>query len=187
LNGVFFLKGVTMPGIAVKAAVVKEIQRQFNDELGAAQAYLALAVWCHDANFKGFARYFSKQANEERGHAQKMMEHLLDRGVFPKVGAIGAPKGEFKGLLEVAKQAQLMEQKNTAGINACYKAAVEEVDVPAQILLQWFISEQVEEENWCDEMVARVERAECAGSLADLDRHIEKYLTEEGVNAGPAA
>jgi ferritin len=174
-----------MPGIAVKAGVAKELQRQFNEELGAAQGYLALAVWCHDANLKGFARYFSKQANEERGHAQKFMEHLLDRGVMPKVGAIEAPKGEFSGLLEVAKQAQLMEQKNTAGINACYEAAMKDGDYPAQVLLQWFINEQVEEENWTDEMVARVERADCAGGLAELDRHIDRYLGEEGLEAGP--
>jgi ferritin len=173
-----------MPGIAMKKAVVAELQRQFNDELGAAHGYLALAVWCHDQNWKGFARYFSKQASEERGHAHKFMEHLLDRGVMPRLTAVAAPQVEFKELLEVAQKAQAMEQKNTEGIHACYKAAAKEGDAAAQVLLQWFIAEQVEEENWTDEMVARVERASCAGGLAELDRHIDRYLGEEGLQAG---
>jgi ferritin len=176
-----------MPGIAMKTGVATELQRQFNEELGAAHAYLALAVWCHDQNLKGFARYFSKQAGEERGHAQKLMEHLLDRDVMPRIGTVPAPRVEFKELLDVARQAQALEQKNTAGIHACYKAAVAESDPAAQVLLQWFVSEQVEEENWTDEMVDRVERATCAGGVAELDRHIERYLGEDGVQAGPGA
>ena len=172
-----------MPGIAVKAAVVTELQRQFNQELGAAHAYLALAAWCDAQNFKGFARYFSKQAEEERQHAQRFMQHLLDRGVLPVLKSLDAPTSDFSSLLDVARRAKGMEQTNTTGINACYAAALREQDYPAQVLLHWFISEQVEEEDWADEMVDRIQRANCAGGLSDLDRHIERYLTEEGANA----
>ena len=69
-----------------------------------------------------------------------------------------------------------MEQANTKGINAVYEAAVAAKDYPAQILMQWFISEQVEEEAWCAQMIDRVAAATCAGSVAELDRHIVKYL-----------
>ncbi|MGA2441045.1 MAG: ferritin [Tepidisphaeraceae bacterium] len=172
-----------MPGIAIKAAMVTELQRQLNQELGAAHSYLALAAWCNAQNFKGFARYLSKQAVEERQHAQKFMQHLLDRGVLPVLTSLDAPPPDFSSLMEVARHAQGMEQANTAGINACYAAAVREQDYPAQVLLHWFISEQVEEEDWADEMVDRIQRANCAGGLSDLDRHIERYLTEEGANA----
>jgi len=172
-----------MPGIATKPQVVIEIQRQINDELGAAHAYLALAVWCQAQNLKGFARYFSTQAFEERQHAQKFLQHLLDRGVVPVLAALAAPKTDFSSLLDIARQAQAMEQANTRGINACYAAAVAQQDYPAQVLLQWFITEQVEEENWADEMVERVQKASCAGALGELDRHIERYLGEEGADA----
>jgi ferritin len=185
-GNVLLHEDLTMPGIAMKKAVATELQRQFNEEFGAAHAYVALAIWCHDQNLKGFARYFSKQAGEERAHAQKLMTHLLDRGVRPLLTSVAAPRAEFEELLDVARQAQAMEQKNTVGIHACYKAAVKEGDAAAQVLLQWFISEQVEEENWTDEMVQRVERASCAGGLAELDRHIEKYLSEGGLQAGEA-
>jgi len=175
-----------MPGIAVKPTVLAELQRQLNHELQSAHCYLSLAAWCDLQNLKGFARYFSKQAAEERVHAQKFVRHLLDRGILPVFATIEAPPANFATLLDVAKRAQSMEQANTAGVNACYAAAGAEHDYPAQVLLQWFITEQVEEENWADDMVARVQRSNCAGGFGDLDRHIERYLTEEGINAAAA-
>lgn len=168
-----------MPGILIKPLTLTELQRQFNAELTASHAYLALAIWCDKENLKGFARFFHKQADEERVHARKFIGHLLDRGAFPEVAAIPVPTGKFNNLLEVAKRAQSMEAANTKGIHAVFQAALQESDYPAQVLLQWFINEQVEEEAWADEMVDRIERATCAGSLGELDRHIERYLTEK--------
>jgi ferritin len=104
------------------------------------------------------------------------MKHILDRGLAPELAAIAAPKPKFDSLLEVAEQAQTMEQANTAGINQAYEAAVAAKDYPAQVLLHWFIKEQVEEEAWAAEMVDRVQGATCAGSFLDLDRHVEKLL-----------
>jgi ferritin len=170
-----------MPGVAVKAAVAAELQRQLNQELSSAHEYQALSLWCEDQNFKGFARYFDKQASEERVHARKFMQHLLDRAVVPELAQIAAPKGKFKSLMDIAKHAQTMERSNTTGIHSAYEMAAKEKDYPAQVLLHWFINEQVEEEDWADEMVDRVERASCAGGLMDLDRHIERYLSEEGI------
>ena len=176
-----------MPGTPIKPAVRTELQRQMNHELGAAHAYTALAVWCVDQNLKGFARFFYKQAGEEREHAQKFMDHLLDRGVRPELGALPAPKTTFKALLDVARHARAMEQANTAGIHKVYEVATKARDYPAQVMLHWFIAEQVEEENWSDEMVERVEAAASSGGASYLDRHIERYLSEptrEGGEAG---
>ena len=92
-----------MPGITMKAEVSAELQRQLNQELNAAHGYVAMAIWCEAQNLKGFARYFSKQAGEERGHAQKFIKHLLDRGAIPALGAVGAPKGDFRSLMDVAR------------------------------------------------------------------------------------
>jgi ferritin len=159
--------------------VVAELNRQLNHEFGAAHGYRALSVWCEDQNLKGFAAYFAKQVGEEHGHAEKISAHLIDRNVMPELAAIPAPKQNFKSLLEVAEQAQAMEHANTQGINAVYEAALAAKDYPAQMLMHWFINEQVEEEAWCLEMVERVQTASCAGSLSDLDRHIERYLEKE--------
>jgi ferritin len=172
-----------MPGIAVKPSVIVELQRQLNHELSAAHSYLALAAWCEEQNFKGFGHYFHKQAGEEREHAERIMKHLLDRGVLPELAQVATPKIKFMTILEIAKHAQAMEQANTVGINAAYEAALRDKDFPAQVMLQWFITEQVEEEDWADEMVDRVEKASCAGGLMDLDRHIERYLSDEVIGA----
>ncbi len=147
-----------MPGISLKPPVAAEFQRQFNAEFAAAHAYMALAVWCEDRNYKGFARYFKKQAGEEREHAEKLMAHLLDRAVLPELAALPAPRTKFDTLLDIAQHAQAMERANTLGINAVYEAALVAKDYPAQVLLQWFINEQVEEEAWTDELVDRTQR-----------------------------
>jgi ferritin len=159
--------------------VVHELVRQFNQELAAAHSYLALSVWCDIRNFKGFGKYFVKQAAEERSHAERILKHLTDRGVTADVAALPAPKQDFRTLLEIAQQAQSQEHANTLGVNAAYEAAVEAKDFPAQVLMHWFINEQVEEEDWSNEMVERVQTATCAGSTSDLDRHIERYLEED--------
>jgi ferritin len=164
---------------ALDRKVADELNRQFNLELAAAHSYLALSVWCDVRNFKGFGRFFVKQAAEERGHAERILKHLTDRGETAKVAAVPAPRQDFKTLLEVALQAHSQERANTLGVNAVYEAALEARDYPAQVLMHWFIHEQVEEEDWSTEMVERVQAASCAGGLSDLDRHIERYLEAE--------
>jgi len=163
----------------VPTKVLAELNRQLNHELGAAHSYRGLSLWCADLNLKGFAAYFAKQAAEEHVHAEKFANHLIDRGAMPELAAIAAPKQNFKSLLEAAQHASAMEQANTQGINAVYEAALAAKDYPAQVLMHWFINEQVEEEAWATEMIERVQSASCAGSLSDLDRHIERLLTDD--------
>jgi ferritin len=66
-----------------------------------------------------------------------------------------------------------------AAMRAVYETALAAKDYPAQVLMQWFINEQIEEEAWCLEMVERVQAANCAGGFSDLDRHIERYLAKK--------
>jgi ferritin len=168
-----------MPKTKIDQKVLRELNRQLNQELAGAHAYLALSVWCDLRNMKGFGKYFVKQVGEERAHAERILKHLTDRGLSAEVAAVPAPKQDFRTLLEVARQAHHMELANTEGINAVYAAALAAQDYPAQVLMHWFINEQVEEEDWSAEMVDRVEAASCAGSVSDLDRHIERYLEQE--------
>jgi ferritin len=168
-----------MSKLNIPQPVYEELNRQFNQELAAAHSYLALSHWCDARNLKGFGKYFVKQSSEERAHAERLLKHLTDRGVTGELTAVPAPKQDFRTLLEVARQAQIQEKANTQGINAVYEAALAAKDYPAQVLMHWFINEQVEEEDWSAEMVERVEAATCAGSCSDLDRHIERYLEEE--------
>jgi ferritin len=165
---------------SIPPKVLSELQRQLNQELNAAHSYLAMSIWCAVQNLKGFARFFAKQAGEERKHAGKMIDHLVNRGVQAELEALPAPKQDFPALLDLVLQAQAMEQANTQGIDAVFAAALADHDYPAQVLMHWFVNEQVEEEAWAAELVGRVKGATCAGSLSDLDRHVEKLLASDG-------
>ncbi len=169
-----------MPSPAIPPTVLSELNRQLNHELSAALAYQALSIWCRAENLSGFAEFFAKQAGEEREHAQKIIDHVLDRRGMPQLAALPAPGQDFGSLADVARSAQEMERANTRGINAVYEAAVAAKDYPAQVLMHWFINEQVEEEAWSAEMVERVQAASCAGGLSSLDRHIQRFLGSEG-------
>ena len=164
---------------SIPPKVLSELKRQLNQELNAAHGYLAMSIWCSAQNLKGFARFFAKQADEERTHAGKLIEHLVNRGAPPEFEALAAPRQDFPELLGLALHAQSMEQANTQGIDAVFAAALAGNDYPAQVLMHWFINEQVEEAAWATELINRVEKANCAGSREQLDRHIEKILGGE--------
>ena len=94
----------------------------------------------------------------------------------PAFGALAAPKVSFKDLTAVAQAVFDMERANTAGIHAPYETALAEKDYPAQVMLHWFISEQVEEEAWSEKLLVKTREATCAGGLSSLDRHLSKIL-----------
>lgn len=164
---------------SIPASVQTELNRQANHELAAAHGYTAIAAWCEAETLPGCAAFFRRQAAEEREHADKIIAHLLDRGATPEFAAVPAPRQDFGSLLEVAQEALAKEQANTRGINAVYEAALAAKDYPAQVLMHWFIAEQVEEEKWANELVTRVRGASCAGSLVSLDRHVSRLLAPD--------
>lgn len=168
-----------MANSKIPAPVLTELNRQYNQELSSAHSYRALSLWCEERNLKGFACYFDKQAAEEHAHARKIAAHLIDRHALPETAALPAPILSFKSLLDAAQHAYGMEQTNTKGVHSVYEAGLAAKDYPSQVLMHWFINEQVEEERWSSEMVERVQGANCAGSLFDLDRHIERLLAEK--------
>jgi ferritin len=159
------------------AKIIAVLEKQADHELLASQNYLAMSYWCDVHHHAGFAGFFKKQAGEERAHANKILKHLADRDVVPKIGAVAAPAGNFKALIETAQAAFDFERANTAGIHAAYEIALAEKDYPAQVLLHWFIAEQVEEEAWSDKLLVKTREAGCAGALLNLDRHLEKILS----------
>jgi ferritin len=156
--------------------LISALEKQADHELLAAQAYTAMAYWCDVRHLAGFASFFHEQAAEERSHGGKLLKHLADRDVVPVIGAIPAPTVAFQHPTEVAKAAYDLERANTAGIHAAYETALAVKDYPAQVLLHWFINEQVEEEAWSDKLLVKTREATCAGAMLNLDRHISKIL-----------
>ncbi|MGF1452173.1 MAG: ferritin [Opitutales bacterium] len=160
-------------------SIKNSLSDQANHELYAAHCYRAMAFWCDDRDYNGFAKFFYEQADEEQAHALRFFTHLLDRGIQPRVTGIKDPKNEFDNILEVALQARALEKANTEYISACYELAVAEKDYLSQPMLLEFIQEQVEELSWTDTMLTLTERAQCSGATYNLDRHIRKDLRGE--------
>ena len=130
----------------ISDAMQKSINEQVNKELCSSYLYLSMAAYFENNNLPGFAKWMYVQADEERGHGMKLFEHLVDGGGRVTPAPISGPQTEWKTSLEVFKQIQPHEAVVTASINAPYEVTLKEKNYPAQVLLQWFITAQVEEE-----------------------------------------
>ena len=155
------------------------INEQINKELFSSYLYLSMAAYFASKNLSGFSKWMHVQAGEEREHAMKLYKHLEDRGGRVLLKAIAAPKTEWASNLEVFREATAHETMITASINGLYETAQQEKDYPAQVLLQWFISEQVEEEKNAAEIVADLELLEDRGTaVLMLDKQLGKRSAE---------
>lgn len=126
----------------LESAINDQIQR----ELASAYIYLSMAAYFEANTLPGFANWMRIQFHEEQAHAFKFFDFVYDRGGTVKLQPIEGPPTEFESPIDVFAQTLAHEQKVTGHINDLYTWAVEERDYPSQILLQWFIDEQVEEE-----------------------------------------
>jgi ferritin len=134
-----------------------------------------MAAYFQDKNLPGFANWMRIQADEEREHAMKFYDFILERGGRVLLKAIDAPKAEWTSNLEVAEEVAAHEAKVTASINALYELALKEKDYPAQVMLQWFITEQVEEESNAAEVVASLKMIEARETaVLQLDHKLAK-------------
>ena len=147
------------------------INEQINKELYSSYLYLSMAAFFENENLPGFAKWLHVQADEERGHGMKLYEHLVDRGGRVVLKAIAAPPTEWKSNLETFKEVQAHEAAVTASINSLYEIALKEKDYPAQVLLQWFITEQVEEEKNAAEIVQQLVLIDAHGTAVLLLDH----------------
>jgi ferritin len=149
------------------------INNQIRDEFFAAHLYLSMAAYFEDINLAGCAKWMRHQSEEEREHAMKFFDYVLDRGGRVLLQAIGEPTVEFDSPLAVFKKALEHEQRVTASINAIYALAVQEQDYPTQVMLHWFIEEQVEEEKNASDVIALLEKVGDSGhALIMLDRQL---------------
>lgn len=134
---------------------------QIKHELFSAYLYLSMSAWAESKNLPGSARWLKAQAQEEQAHALKFFEYVHDRGNVVTLQAITQPPAVFTSLLDLFEQVLAHEQKVTALIHQLYQTALKENDYASQVMLQWFITEQVEEEK---NATAIVEQLRLVGS-----------------------
>lgn len=138
--------------------LLNELNQQMNFEFHSAHVYLALAAYCAAEDLDGFANFFLVQAEEEKFHAMKFFHYINDRGARAVVTGMPDPRNDFSAILEVFKYAYQHEKIVTKKIYTLADLAQEERDHATQQFLNWFISEQVEEEATFDSIVTKLER-----------------------------
>jgi ferritin len=122
------------------------LNAQINLEQYSAQLYLAMSAHCESKSFRGFAHWLRVQAQEETAHAMKLVAFLLDRAGRLSLGAIAAPPVEFGSITQVFEKILEHEKSITATIGTLFELSRSEKDYASEITLQWYVSEQVEEE-----------------------------------------
>ncbi|MBN1456466.1 MAG: ferritin [Sedimentisphaerales bacterium] len=120
---------------------------QLNAELYSSYLYLSMAAYFESTNLAGFANWMNVQVQEEQFHAMKFYNYINDRGGRVKLGQIDAPQVEWDGPIAVFEATLKHEQKVTSLINNLVFLARDEKDNASEIFLQWFVNEQVEEED----------------------------------------
>ena len=161
---------------ALQRAMNDQIQKEFY----AHYLYLAMSAWFDERNFEGFANWMRIQADEERTHAMRIFDFVLDRGGKVRLEGIPEPGAKWKSALEVFDDARKHELMVSGSINDLYARATAEKDYATQVMLQWFITEQVEEEKTSTALAERLRLVgDSATGLLILDRQLgERTRTE---------
>ena len=155
----------------------KKLEQAINDQIQAemysSYLYLSMSAYFEAVNWSGFAHWMRVQTHEEQEHAMKLYKYVVERGGRVKLQAIQQPPVEFESVMAVAKMTYEHEQKVSALIYKLVDLAAEVGDHAASVFLQWFVTEQVEEE---DNTRTIVEQLELIGGhtmgLFQLDRHL---------------
>ena len=149
------------------------INKQINAEMYSAYLYLSMSAWCKDKNLDGFAQWLNVQAREEMEHAMKFYNYVFEQGGRVKLMPIDGPPTEFASIKEIANMQLEHEKKVTSLILNLVKIAREEGDVATEIFLQWYVTEQVEEENNAEEIINKLSMIGEAGhALYMLDKEM---------------
>ena len=149
------------------------LNNQIAMEEHASRSYLALALWADEAGFEGAAAFFYNQTEEEREHMHKFIRFMLDTGGSPKVTTYpeDLPKAKsFKNLFEIGLK---HEKAVTKSIHKMYDMALKEKDYATVNFLNWFVEEQVEEEDQIQTILDKIKLLEeHGGSIYMLDRDL---------------
>ena len=162
-----------------KDSIVKALNEHLNAELYSAYLYYSMSACAASMNFNGFAGWLHLQALEELMHADKFYKHILDRGGVVTLGAVQAPPAKWESIRKMFEEVSKHEQEVTARIHRLMDVAIQQKDHATQVFLQWFVSEQVEEEKNASELLERIRMVGTSvGSLLYLDKEAGKRKAE---------
>ena len=142
----------------ISNGMAAHISAQLNRELYSAYFYLGLSAQAEAMNLKGTAAWFLAKHTEEMTHGMKMYRYLIDQDATIALTPIAAPPGETEGVLPMFERTLAHERDVTAAINDLVDQALSEKDHATHIFLQWFVTEQIEEEATLNDILGRLRR-----------------------------
>jgi len=164
----------------IKKSVEDAINKQIMNEFYSAYLYLSMAAYCESINLGGFANWMRMQYEEERGHGLRLFNFLLDRDGKVKLRAIEQPPTEFDSPHKLFEEVLDHEKQVTKMIYDLYELALKENDYPTQVEMQWFITEQVEEEKTAAGILEQVKMAGSDNTaLMMIDRELGSRSSPE--------
>ena len=157
----------------VNQKIQDALNAQLNAESFSAHLYMSMSAYFQSVNLKGMAHWMRLQAAEETAHELKFFDYILSRGGKVTLGQIDAPPTEWESPLAVFEAAYEHEQKVSAKINTLVDLSLAESDHASNAFLQWFVTEQVEEEESALEIVDQLRLiGDERGALFMLDREL---------------
>lgn len=157
----------------ISAGMCAKLSEQITHEFGAELTYLAMACQFERDSLKMLAKFFRKQADEERGHALKIVDYLLEVGAVPRLEAIPAPAAEHATVLAALEAALAHEQRVTQQIHDLVALAERERDYATRSFLNWFVDEQVEEVSTMEHLVGVCRM--CGPHLLQLEAYLMHF------------
>lgn len=158
-----------MPSERFAAALNEQVGREF----AAAHQYVSIGTHYEAETFPRLAHFFYGQAEEERGHAMKMVQYMLDTNCTVDLGTIAAPSNGFTNHVDPIKLAVEQESKVTVHISELFEIARETKDYQSEQFIEWFLEEQVEEESTMQDLLAVAERTR------EIPMLLEEYVARE--------
>lgn len=157
--------------------IFKALNEQIKHEFYSSYLYLSMASYFDNIPLDGMNKWFRKQAQEEHEHGMKIYNYINDRNMQVDLHGIDKPPGKFKSPEDIFKQALAHEKKVTHWIYEIYELALKEKDHATHVFLQWFISEQVEEEKNAQDNLDQIQLiGDDKAALFVLDQNFAKKV-----------
>jgi len=141
----------------ISNAMAQRLNGQVNQEFYSAYFYMSMSAHSESNNLKGVAAWFMAKYDEEMAHAMKIYRYLHDQGARVELEAVDKPPTEYTGVLDMFEKTLAHERGVTASFNDLVDAALAEKDHATNIFLQWFVTEQIEEEATVSDIIGRLE------------------------------
>jgi len=163
----------------ISKKMTEELNIQLNKEFYSAYLYLGMSTWCADIGYNGSASWFMAQYEEERAHALKVYNYMLDQGSKIELLTINQPEIKYASLLECFEDSLHHEQTMTVSFNELCDLAIKEKDHASYGFFQWFVQEQTEEEASVGEIIAKLKLVGDGNGIFMIDNQLaSRQLTD---------